>query len=79
MDNVRKTYMDSLGKLDFQMEKTKKHILGFNLNYQEVADKHDNNVYAYGISRVYNISSNYGLLFIPVNLQLNAAANVIYI
>jgi hypothetical protein len=63
---------------NFGNEKTKKHILGFNLNYQEVADKHDNDVYAGGISQVYNMSSNYALFFVPVNMQLNVAANVTY-
>jgi hypothetical protein len=82
MDTLNFTQLSQNANLNvnwnFGKGNTQKHILGFNLNYQEVADRHDNDVYAYGISRVYNLSSNYGLLFVPVNLQFNAAANVTY-
>jgi hypothetical protein len=82
MDTLNFTQLSQNANLNvnwnFGNEKTRMHILGFNLNYQDVADKHDDDIYADGISQVYNISSNYALLFVPANLQLNAAVNVTY-
>jgi hypothetical protein len=55
-----------------------KHTLNFNLNYQEAADKQNNTVRTGGASQFYNFATNYGLLLIPQNLQINASANVTY-
>jgi hypothetical protein len=82
MDTLNFTQLSQNANLNinwnFGNEKEKKHIISFNLNWQEAADKHDNATYLGGRSQFYNMSSNYGLLFVPINLQLNASANVSY-
>jgi hypothetical protein len=82
MDTLNFTQLSQNANLNvnwnFGSEKVRKHIISLNLNYQEAADRHDNTVSTGGMSRFYNLSGNYGLFFIPVNLQLNASANVSY-
>jgi hypothetical protein len=82
MDTLNFTQLSQNANLNinwnFGNEKVRKHIIGFNLNRQEAADRHDNVISPVGKSQFYNLSGNYGLLFIPVNLQLNASANVSY-
>jgi hypothetical protein len=57
---------------------TQKHTVNFNVNYQEAADKQNGAIRTGGASQFYNFATNYGLLFIPQNLQINASANVTY-
>jgi hypothetical protein len=82
MDTLNFTQLSQNANLNinwnFGNGKIRKHTLGFNINYQEAADKRDNTAYSGGRSSFYSLSSNYGLLFIPSNLQLHASANIFY-
>jgi hypothetical protein len=62
----------------FGKTESKKHNLGFNLNYQEAADKHGGVIGTGEASQFYNFATNYGLFFVPQNIQINASANVTY-
>jgi hypothetical protein len=62
----------------FGKNESKKHNLNFNLNYQEAADKHGGIIGTGAASQFVNFATNYGLMFIPQNLQLNASVNVTY-
>jgi hypothetical protein len=59
-------------------DESKKHNLNFNLNYQEAADKYGEIISTGAVSRFYNLATNYGLYFIPVNLQVNTSINITY-
>ncbi len=63
---------------NFGKSESKKHSLGFNLNFQEAADKQGGVVRTGGASQFYNFATNYGLFIVPLNIQLIAAANVSY-
>jgi hypothetical protein len=62
----------------FNKNESKKHNLNFNLNYQEAADKHGEIIGTGAASRFYNFATNYGLYFVPNNLQLNTSINLTY-
>jgi hypothetical protein len=63
---------------NFGKDESKKHNLGFNVNYQEAADKRDGVIKTGGASQFYNFATNYGLFFVPNNIQFNASANITY-
>jgi hypothetical protein len=63
---------------NIKANETQKHNISFNLNYQEAADKQNDMVRTGGASQFYNFATNYGLLFIPQNIQINTSANVTY-
>jgi len=56
----------------------KKHNFGFNLSYQESADKQNGTIRTGGASQFYNFATNYGLFFVPQNIQLTSSVNVSY-
>jgi hypothetical protein len=62
----------------FNKDESKKHSLSFNLNYQEAVDKRGEIINTGAASKYYNFATNYGLFFIPNNLQMNISINVTY-
>lgn len=63
---------------NFGKGESKKHTLGFNLNFQEAADKQGGIIRTGGLSQFYNFAATYGLLFVPKSIQLTASANITY-
>ncbi|MDR2039185.1 MAG: hypothetical protein LBQ60_14785 [Bacteroidales bacterium] len=62
----------------FGKNENRRHTLGFNLNFQEAADKENDIIRTGSVSRFYNFASTYGLLFVPLGLQITTSANVTY-
>lgn len=60
------------------LEKVRNHNLNFNLSFQEAADKRGGMIHPGSVSRFYNGSVAYALLFIPSSIHLTASGNLTY-
>jgi hypothetical protein len=63
---------------NFGKSEKRKHSLGLNLSWQEAADSQNGTVRTGGASQLYNMAGTYGLILVPQNIQINAAANLTY-
>ncbi|MBT1710388.1 hypothetical protein KK062_19245 [Fulvivirgaceae bacterium PWU5] len=63
---------------DFSHNENRRQNINTNLSFQEAADKQGDVIRPGALSRFYNLSTAYGLLFVPEAIQLNAAVNTTF-
>ena len=63
---------------NFGNAEVRKHTIGLNLNWQEAVDRRNGTVGTGDGSQMYNLACDYGLFFVPPNVQVTASANLTY-
>jgi hypothetical protein len=63
---------------DFSRNENRRQNVNANLSFQEAADKQGDVIRPGALSRFYNLSTAYSLLFVPEAVQLNAAVNTTF-